>query len=138
MVRFNTTAIAIVSINTVNNQDYQAQSIIAISNNEAFYSFRDRNSSTHHLVKANFSQTNGTDFLLDEEYHKTIDGNLTHESISRLSHDSTTLWHAVNLDDYVTYFQLNLTNLSLSGSVRSLDSPITNGGLSMEVSQEVV
>ena len=138
MIRYDTTTSEIVSFNIVDTQDYQAQSIVAISNNEAFYSFKPSDSSTHHLVKASLYQGADPEYSLNETYHKTITGDSTHGSISRLSHDNATLWHAVNLDTYVTYFQLNLTDFSLIRFAQSLDNPINNGGISMEVSQEVV
>ena len=138
VIRLDTTTPAIISINIVDSQDYQAQSIVAISNNEAFYSFRETNSDIHHLAKANFIEEDATTFWLNETYHITIDGDSTHGSVSRLSHDITTLWHAVNLDTYISYFQLNLTDNSIIGSKNDQTNAITSNGLSMEVSQEVV
>ena len=139
VIRLDTTTSRITSINTIQEaQDYQAQSIVAISNNEVFYSFRARNSSIHHLVKANFSQADDSSFLMDEKYHTTIAGNSTYGSVSRLSQDNATIWHAVNLDTYVIYFQLNLSDFSLIGSGHNLTHSINNSGIGMEVSQEVV
>ena len=127
----------IVSINIVNSQDYQAQSIVAISNTQVFYSYRETNANTHHLAIANFLEDTSTSWL-NETSHKSIDEDSTLGSISRLSHDSATLWHAVNLGTFVTYFQFNSTDLTLLGSKQDGDNAITSSGLSMEVSQEVV
>ena len=139
MIRLDTQASTIVSINTVANTNvYPAQSIVAITNSEVFYSFGETGSSTHHLVIANFTQSDATTFWLNETYHATISKNSTHGSVSRLSHDITTLWHAVNLDTYISYFQLNLTDNSIIGSKNDQTNAITSNGLSMEVSQEVV
>ena len=139
MIRLDTQASTIVSINTVANTNvYPAQSIVAITNSEVFYSFGETGSSTHHLVKASFNQGTNPDFSLNETYHQTIDGDSTLGSISRLSHDDQSLWHAVNLDTYISYFQLNLTDNSIIGSKNDQTNAITSNGLSMEVSQEVV
>ena len=142
LIRYDTQTFDIVFVNTVSDNTYQAHSILAISINEVIYSFKTNNSTTHHLVKASLTPptdpTSDPDYSLDETYHKTISGDSTHGSISRLSHDNATLWHAVNLDNTVTYFQLNLDGFTLNGSARHLDSTINNGGLSMEVSEEVV
>ena len=137
MIRLDTQTPPIVSIDIVNSQDYQAQSIVAISNNQVFYSYRETGSDLHHLAKADFSEDSGT-FWLNETYHKTIAEDSTHGSASRLSHDNLTLWHAVNLNNYVTYFQLDSADLTLLGSKQDGTNPITSSGLSMEVSQQVV
>ena len=137
VIRLDTQTPPIVSIDIVNSQDYQAQSIVAISNTQVFYSYRETNANTHHLAIANFLEDTGT-FSLNETYHKTIAEDSTHGSISRLSHNSATLWHAVNLGTFVTYFQFNSTDLTLLGSKQDGDNAITSSGLSMEVSQEVV
>ena len=102
------------------------------------YSFGETSSSEHHLVKANFIEVDAVTFTLDEEYHKNITGGPTYEFISRLSHDDATVWHAVNFDNSVNYFQLNLSDFSLVRSAQSLDLTITNDRLRMEVSEEVV
>ena len=142
LIKYDTETSDIVFVNTVSNDTYQAQGILAISNNEVIYSFKATNSSTHHLVKASLNSptdpTTDPNYSLDEAYHKSIDGDSTHGSVSRLSHDNATFWHVVNLNDTLIYFQLNLADLSYNGSVRSLNNSITNGGLSMEVSEEVV
>ena len=138
VIRYDTQTTAIVSINIVDTQDYQAQSIVAINNNEVFYSFKPSGSIVHHVVKASFDLADSTTIWLNETYHKTIAGDSTHGSISRLSHDNLTLWHAVNLDNYISYFQLNLTNNSIIGSGYNQTDAITNSGLSMDVSQEIV
>ena len=137
MIRYDTQTPAIVSINIVNSQDYQAQSIVAISNNQVFYSYRETGSDLHHLAKADFSEDSGT-YSLTETHHKTIAGDSTLGSISRLSHDDESLWHAVNLGTFVTYFQFNLTDLTLLGSKQDGNNAITSSGLSMEVYEEVV
>ena len=139
MIRLDTATSDIVSINIVaDTQDYQTQSIVAIGNSEVFYSFLNRDSDVHHLVKANFNQGTNPDFSLNETYHQTIAGDSTLGSISRLSHDDQSLWHAVNLDTYISYFQLNLNDNSIIGSGYNQTNAITNSGLSMEVSQEIV
>ena len=137
VIRYDTQTPAIVSINIVNSQDYPSQSIVAISNTQVFYSYRETGSDLHHLAKADFSDNSGT-YSLTETHHKTIARDSTLGSISRLSSDSTTLWHAVNLDTFVTYFQFDLTDLTLLGSKQDGNNAITSSGLSMEVSQEVV
>ena len=139
MIRYDTQTPAIVSINIVNSQGYQAQSIVAISNNQVFYSYRETGSGSdlHHLAKADFSEDSGT-YSLTETHHKTIAGDSTLGSISRLSHDDESLWHAVNLGTFVTYFQFNSTDLTLLGSKQDGDNAITSSGLSMEVYEEVV
>ena len=103
-----------------------------------FYSYKARSSNIHHLVKANFTQTNESSYSLNEVYHQTIPGDSTDGSISKMSVDNQTLWHAVNLNHYVTYFQYNLTDFSLIGFSYRLSYTISRYGLEMEVSQEIV
>ena len=139
MIKYDTQTFDIVFVKTVGTDDYQAQSVLAISNNEVIYSFKANDSSTHHLVKASLNPVTGSlDYSLDEEQYKNITGDSTYGSISRLSHDSETFWHVVNLGSTITYFQLNVTDFSIIGSGYNISSPINNGGLGMEVSQEVV
>ena len=138
LIRLDTQTSEIVIVNAVSDNDDLAHSILAISINEVIYSFKTTNSSTHHLVKVSLNPATDPDYSLNETYHKSISGNSTHGSISRLSHDNETFWHVVNLGNIVTYFQFNVTNFSIIDSGYNISSPIDNGGLGMEVSQEVV
>ena len=89
--------------------------MLAISNNEIFYSYREYSTHIHHIVKANFIGSGGSSYSLNEVYHQTIPGDSTFGASSCLGENNETLWFAVNMG-YVIYFQYNSTNFSLIGS----------------------
>ena len=113
-------------------------SLLTISSTEVFYSYKIEGSSLHHLVKANYILTSGSTYSLNEEYHQTMNGNSQYGAISCLDHTNETIWHAVNMDLYIVYFQYNLTDYSLIGNKYVSSQAISTFGLHMEVAEGII
>ena len=75
-----------------------------------------RYSNTYHIVKADYNESNGSSYSLNEQYHQTINANTYFGSASSLGENYDTIWHAVSFQTSAIYFQYNLTDFSLIGN----------------------
>ena len=67
-----------------------------------------------------------------------MNGNSQYGAISCLDHTNETIWHAVNMDLYIVYFQYNLTDYSLIGNKYVSSQAISTFGLHMEVAEGII
>ena len=96
-------------------------------------------SSLHHLVKANYILTNGSTYSLNEEYHQAMNGSSQWNAASLLDHNNETIWHAVNMNYYIVYFQYNLTDYSLIRNKYVASQALTYyDGLHMEIAEGII
>ena len=118
LVKFDiaSSKIFVTNINpTVNNR----YTIIAISNNEVFYSYTTKGSplSYSHLVHAKYEKSRNKSIdTLKELYHQSV--KLASNLISTVDENTETIWSAFRTFSPITihYFQYNMTDHTLIGS----------------------
>ena len=91
------------------------------------------------MIKASYIALNNSSYMLNEDFHQTLSENYYHSAASRLDfNNNQTIWHAVDIDRYVAYFQLNLTGFSIIGNKYIASMKAKGDGLDMEVSDGIV
>ena len=105
--------------------------IVVMSYSEILYGYNS-GSSRYNLVKLNYIQSGESNSSLSQVYHQRMSGNSQYRAVSKITEDNQTFWHAVNMNDRISYFQINWTDSSLIGSRYTCSENVTRDGLEMD------
>ena len=127
-------------VTNINPTVIRRYSIIALSNNEVFYSYTTEDNPPYryyHVVHAKYKKPRNKSIdTLKELYHQSYKGNFN--AISKIDENTNTIWSASGINDFhsTVYLQYNITDHTLIGSNYTYHS--NDYHLEMHVAGEIV
>ena len=113
LLRLDTVSSRIDSFQTGDVVYAHGYSVLALTNSQVFYSYKQRSNGVHHIVKATYVESN---YSMVVNNHQTINGESYNDAGTSYGENNETIWHAFSVFDNVIYFKYNLTNNSLIGN----------------------
>ena len=113
-------------------------SIVSANNSQIFFTYRTTYPYKLHFVTANYGQLGDSSYFLNEQIHKTYQGDDRFAVCSKSSRNGFVVWHAANINFYVVYFSLGLTNFSIRRKHVSSQAVQSRDGIDMDIAHGYV
>ena len=113
LLRLDTVSSRIDSFQTGDVVYAHGYSVLALTNSQVFYSYRQRSNPVHHIVKSTYVES---DYSIVVDKHQTMNADSYSVAGTSFGENNQTIWHALSIYDKIIYFKYNLTDYSLIGN----------------------